>query len=544
MREILLWMMSVVLLWPTIAQAQTTPEANPWYQDATWYLLFVRSFYDSDGDGIGDLQGVIEKLDYLNDGDPATTDDLGITGIWLMPINEAASYHSYDVTDYYAIDTDYGTLEDFEMLLQEAHARGIRIVMDLVVNHTSSQHPWFIAAESGDETFIDYYVFQDEDPGYRGPWGERAWYESNALDRWYYAPFWSEMPDLNHSNETVTREIYDIARFWIEEVGVDGFRLDAIKYLVETEVDGRPILEDSPENREYLRAFTDFVHSLNPDAVTIGEIFDSTAVVTRYTDEDVVDMAFEFSMAEDIIGAAVRGNKREIERQLATLIREYELEEIALFASNHDQNRVLTQLQGDLETNRVVANLLMTLPGAPFIYYGEEIGMEGAKPDELIRRPMQWDETPITGGFTSAAEPWQPLDEHFAARTVANSTDDPASLLSHYRDLIHLRNESAALRRGETLTIEATYRSVFAYIRHTEEETLLIVHNLDDRESRDYTLTLDESTVDVITGVELLHGTTDVDVAVPQIDENGGFADYVPIEAPLPPTSVYVIRLN
>ncbi|MBN1965655.1 MAG: alpha-amylase, partial [Anaerolineae bacterium] len=179
--------------------APEVAEALPWWNDRVFYEVFVRSFYDSDGDGIGDLRGLIERLDYLNDGDPATTDDLGITGIWLMPIAQSPSYHGYDVTDYYTIEEDYGTNADFLELMGAAHARGIVVIVDLVMNHTSSEHPWFVASAAGDPAYTDWYLWRDDNPGYVSPWGSPTWHLADN-GRYYFGLFWSGMPDLNYMN--------------------------------------------------------------------------------------------------------------------------------------------------------------------------------------------------------------------------------------------------------------------------------------------------------------------------------------------------------
>ena len=202
-----------------------------WWNERVFYEIFIRSFQDSDGDGIGDIQGLIDRLDYLNDGDPATDLDLGITGIWLMPPMEAHSYHGYDVTDYYAVESDYGSLADMRLLVAEAHKRGIAVLVDMVLNHTSSRHPWFTASRIGEQIYANWYIWADDHPGYVGPWGAPAWHQ--AGDRYYYGVFWDGMPDLNFLNTAVTQAVYDIASFWLTDIGVDGFRLDAIKHLIE-----------------------------------------------------------------------------------------------------------------------------------------------------------------------------------------------------------------------------------------------------------------------------------------------------------------------
>jgi alpha-amylase len=472
----------LLLLAPLRAQ-----EAAPWWMDTTWYVVFVRSFYDSDGDGIGDLRGLIEKLDYLNDGDPATTDDLGITGIWLLPVFEAASYHGYDALDYRAIEQDYGTRADFHALMEAAHARGIRVVVDMVVNHTSSRHPWFEASAARDPQFDAWYWWEDANPGFLGPWGERAWYQRGG--RWYYAAFWSEMPDLNYRTPEVTVEMLDIAAFWLDEMGVDGFRMDAIKYVVEDEIDGRRILQNAPINRAWLADYNAFVKRINPQAVTIGEIWDGTTVVARYINEGSVDAAFEFEFAEALISGGITESKRPIENKLRLVLREYPPGTWASFTTNHDQARLLTQLRGDADANRVIAALLLTLPGIPFIYYGEEIGMLGDKPDELIRTPMQWDATPLTGGFTIGT-PWQPLTPGFERTTVADQIDDPNSLLSHYRGLIHLRNAHSALRTGDIHLADVANTRVMSYLRRDAAGTFLVVVNVGKRPVDNYAIDL------------------------------------------------------
>ncbi|MCB1058058.1 MAG: alpha-amylase, partial [Acidobacteria bacterium] len=215
---------------PSPEVAAAPPEPVQWDLDwadgAVFYEIFVRSFADSDGDGIGDFKGLTAKLDYLNDGDPATTGDLGIEGIWLMPVFASPSYHGYDTTDYDAVNPEYGTLEDFETFLAEAHRRGIRVIVDLVLNHTSAQHPWFVAsASSPDSPKRDWYEWSDTDPGWTRPWGEPGaptWHEKNGA--YYYGIFWSGMPDLNFRNPEVREEAKRLARQWLDR-GVDGFRL-------------------------------------------------------------------------------------------------------------------------------------------------------------------------------------------------------------------------------------------------------------------------------------------------------------------------------
>ena len=515
--------------------AQETP--RKWWSDTTWYLLFVRSFYDSDGDGIGDLRGVIEKLDYLNDGDPNTTTDLGITGIWLMPIFEAQSYHGYDALDYRAIEQDYGTEDDFRDLMDAAHERGIKIIVDMVLNHTSSQHEWFTASINADPTYNDWFIWEDTNPAYKGPWGETAWYKKD--DRYYYAVFWSEMPDLNYENPSVTVEMQDVAGFWLDEMGVDGFRLDAIKYVIEDEIEGRMILENAPANRAWLADYNAYVKSQNPDALTIGEIWDGTSVIKRYINEGSVDMAFEFEFAEDMISTAISGNSKTVMNKMKFLLRDYPEGTWASFLTNHDQPRLLTLLKDDVGANRVVATIMMTAPGAPFIYYGEEIGMVGNKPDELIRTPMQWDSTPVTGGFTTGT-PWQPLTPDFENVTVANETDDSDSLLSFYRDLIRLRNNNSAFVSGSTEVATVKGTKVYSILRQDENGTFLVVVNVDNRAVTNYDITLENVIFTSLTSATVLFGAGEV--ALPSLSADGTIEAYVP-KAELAPYETLIIKL-
>jgi glycosidase len=525
----------LVGLWLLAASGVSAQHTNlPWWNDRVFYEIFVRSFYDSDGDGIGDLQGVIAKLDYLNDGDPNTTDDLGITGIWLMPVSEAASYHGYDVTDYRQIEADYGTAEDFAQLIDAAHARGIAVIVDLVINHTSDQHPWFLSAQTGpDSPYADYYIWRDEHPGYSGPASQTVWHPLG--DRFYYGLFWGGMPDLNYENPAVTTEMLDIARFWLEDMRVDGFRLDAVKHLIE---DG-PQQEHTPATLEWLGEFHRFSESVNPAALLVGEVWSGSSQVARYV-PGAVDIAFEFNLALTLVDA-VRRRSQDALRDIQTqALGYYPPGQYAAFLTNHDQDRVMSAFRGDVGSAKATATLLLTNPGVPFIYYGEEIGMQGQKPDERIRTPMQWTADPQHAGF-STVPAWQPPDASAAAFNVAGQTDDPDSLLSHYRRLIHLRNASPALRQGDWTPVDSGARPVYAFLRHTSAETLLIVVNLNHREITDYALSLDTGPLAGQVMAETLLGADGVNA--PAITPSGGFTAYKPLDS-LPPRSSLIIRLN
>lgn len=479
------------LLTPILSVSAQEELADQWWNDRVFYEIFIRSFSDNDGDGIGDLQGIIDKLDYLNDGDPATTDDLGITGLWLMPPAEAWSYHGYDVIDYYNVESDYGSNEDMQRLIEEAHQRGIAVIIDMVVNHTSSHHPWFLASEAQEEPYDDWYIWEDENPGYVGPWGAVAWHLADG--RYYYGLFWDGMPDLNYRNPEVTEEMYNVATFWLDEIGVDGFRLDAVKHIIE---DGE-IQENTPESREWLAGYEAHLESVKPNTFTVGEIFNGAPfVIVRYLDAGSFDMGFDFNISDKILSSTLKGNANDIARAHRNAMRDYPFNQFATFITNHDQNRLATQLNSNVDRNKVAASLLLTGPGVPFLYYGEEIGMIGAKPDERIRTPMHWDNSELAG-FTTGDDTWEPLQDNVELANVADQMNDPESLLSHYRTLIHLRNTNPALLHGDLTAVDSSERALYAFLRHTNEQTLLVLINLGDEDISDYALTIDDEPLDL-----------------------------------------------
>lgn len=446
-----------------------TDFATYWWNDAVFYELFVRSFYDSDGDGIGDFQGVIEKLDYLNDGNPDTETDLGITAIWLMPTMESPSYHGYDVTDYYSIEPDYGTMADFEAFLQEAHQRGIKVIIDLVLNHTSSQHPWFTQSASNANDFRDWYVWSDTNPGFLGPWGQTVWHGNGS--EYYYGLFWGGMPDLNYNHQPVKEEMFKVVDFWLDK-GVDGFRLDAIKYLVE---DGST-LENTPATFSLLEDFNDLYKANNPDAFTIGEVWSNTASIIPYVQNERLDVCFDFDLAGGIINAVNNGNPWGIQQQMQNIQASYPALQYGTFLTNHDMDRVYNQIGSNTEKMKLAASIYLTLPGIPFLYYGEELSMIGTGAHENIRRPMQWSDAPYAG-FSNTA-PWISVGSNYTTNNVALMESDANSLLNHYKKLIHLRNQQAALRAGNYLEITSSESRVLSFARVQENNGVIVVSNL------------------------------------------------------------------
>ncbi len=444
-----------------------------WWNDAVFYEIFVRSFYDSDGNGIGDFKGLTAKLDYLNDGNPNTQTDLGVDGIWLMPINSSPSYHGYDVTNYSAINPQYGTMADFEAFLDSAHTRGIKVIMDYVMNHSSSQHPWFqSAAASVNSLHRNKYIWRSSNPGFTGPWGQTVWHSSN--NQFYYGLFWGGMPDLNYDEPSVKTELLNAAQFWLSK-GVDGFRLDAIKYLDED----FPVLENTPETFQIIEDFKQAVLSENPSAYTVGEVWSSTSNILPYVDSTLLDQCFEFDLASRILQAVNQSNATGLHNHLTYIQEAYNDLQFAPFLTNHDQDRVFSVLNQDWAKMKQAAALLMAMPGTPFMYYGEELGLTGTGAHENIRRPMPW--APISqGGFTTGS-PWQALGSGFMQNNVQTALADSNSLLNYYIKLINLRKGSDALRRGYSLILESTQTSLVAIARIYKQDAILILSNTLDQ---------------------------------------------------------------
>ena len=442
-----------------------------WRDGAVCYEIFVRSFADSDRDGVGDLEGLIQKLDYVNDGNPDTHTDLGAGCLWLMPIAASPSYHGYDVSDFYRVDPVYGTNADFKRLMEAAHRRGIRVLVDLVVNHVSSKHPYFQdALLHADSPYRDWFLWSDT-AGPRNEWGGNNWRKASTRDEYYYGFFWHTMPDLNWETPAVREEMKRVATFWLEEMGADGFRLDAVRHLMEDS--GRSA--NAPRTHDMLREFAAHIREVNPNAFTIGEVFDSTDVLLAYY-PDQLDAYFAFEVSDAILRAVRDGSSTGLLASVLRLQDAVPNNRWSPFLRNHDQIRAMTWLGGDMERAKLAATLLLTLPGLPFVYYGEEIGMTGDKPDPRIRTPMHWS-LDHAAGFTEG-KPWEPLQPDSFTANVELMTDDPNSLLNHYRYLIHLRSESPALGAGALVPLDAGSERVAAYLRRKGDHVALIIANL------------------------------------------------------------------
>lgn len=444
-----------------------------------YYEIFPASFYDGDGDGRGDLAGILEQLDYL--------EDLGVGGLWLMPIHPSPTYHKYDVTDYYAVDPAYGTVEDVRALAGALQARGMTLLLDMVLNHSSNQHPWFLSAvESlpvapcGEEIcthdplcrehnpYVEYYHFaQENTPGWHTIPGAPGWY--------YMGHFTWEMPDLNLDNETLRAEILDICAYWLD-IGADGFRLDAVPHYYE---------ENVARSSAFVAWLMVELRAIDPEIYVVGEVWKDAGSIARYYESGISSLFnFPFSGAEGVIVSAIRNRRGAGYAQKAAdwqaVWTQFPGASDAPFLSNHDNARIAGTLMQNEQTLKLAASMYLTLPGTPFVYYGEEIGMTGSGRDENKRLPMLWD-TQESPGYCLPPQNADQTAKTLGSVTAQRTRED--SLLNHYRALLALRQAHSALRNGEIQVIDTGDGTVCAYTLTDESETVLVLHNLGRKEA-------------------------------------------------------------
>lgn len=449
-----------------------------------YYEIFVRAFADSNGDGIGDFKGIIDRLDYLNDGNPNTTTDLGVDAIWLMPIFPSPSYHGYDVTDYYNVNPQYGTLDDFKRLLRETEKRGVKVIIDKILNHSGSGHPWFQdAVNNPNGKYRNWYVWAKSNTNL----SERSAVSGNAWHRagggHYLAAFWSGMPDLNFDNPEVRQEAAKIGKFWLQ-MGVDGFRMDAAKHIFDDLASSKANPQTAVKNIKMWQEFRAAIDTVNPNAYMIGEVWDSKEVIAPYLDR-AYNSAFNFDLADAIVNAVdaeiAGGLGRMVQMSNATYREASKGRFVdSPFLTNHDQTRVMSVLQGNVNKAKLAASILLTMPGTPYLYYGEEVGMQGAKPDENIRLPFPWYANGNGPGQTRWRENFFVSEEN-RALAYDVQRNDPNSLFNHYRKLIHLRKKHLALHQGDIKPYEVDDFTIEAYMRFSKTDRALVVHNLSDQ---------------------------------------------------------------
>ena len=510
-----------------------------WWKESVVYQIYPKSFKDSNGDGIGDIKGIIEKLDYLK--------ELGVNVLWISPMLESPQDdNGYDISDYRRIYEDYGTMEDYEEMLSEAHKRDIKVLMDLVVNHTSDEHNWFIESrKSKDNPYRDYYIWKDpingkEPNNWGGVFGGSAWEYDEKTQMYYLHLFSKKQPDLNWENEKVRREVYDMMTFWCEK-GIDGFRMDVISMISKNQAfpdgevknglygDFNPYCVHGPRIHEFLQEMNKEVLS-RYDIMTVGETSGVTIEeAQKYAGEDrnELNMVFQFEHVEDACGdhgkwTTAKFNFRDFKK---TMIKwQEELQGKAwnsLFLGNHDQPRSVSRFGNDnpayRETSaKMLATCLHMMQGTPYVYQGEELGMTNAYFDKLedyrdiesinfftelteagimtpeymmkclmlrsrdnARTPMQWNDS-AQGGFTSG-EPWIRINSNYKEINAAQQLGDPASVFHYYQKLIRLRKEKDIIVYGD---FEALYRDddkIFAYTRKLDQKKLLTVCNFSDQ---------------------------------------------------------------
>jgi alpha-glucosidase len=488
---------------------------RPWWQDGVVYQIYPRSFADSNGDGIGDLRGILEHLDYLN----GSEDSLGVDALWLSPIHPSPMHDfGYDVSDYRGISPEYGTREDFQRLLEEAHKRGIRILLDLVFNHTSHEHPWFQeAASSRHSPKRDWFIWHDGKPGRRPPnnwlssFGGPAWTWHEPTGQFYLHTFLPQQPDVNWRNPEVRAALFDVIRYWLE-LGVDGFRLDVVNWFIKDEqlrdnpwhFRGRRPYEwqhhlydrNRPETLDVMKELRRVVDAF-PGRTMVGEVFteapgNPALPAEYYGGGEGLHMAFNFAFLYCPWEA----------RAFASAVERWELllgQDLwpNYTLSNHDQPRAYGRYSrgGDAEARaRVAAALLLTLRGTPFLYYGEELGMgNGRIPRARLqdpvgkrywpfhpgrdpeRTPMQWSSAPQAGFSTQ--EPWLPLNPDWRTRNVEAQRSDPRSLFHWYRRLLRLRREQPALHRGSFRVLPQPSPHVFGYVRQHGGQRITVLLN-------------------------------------------------------------------
>jgi alpha-glucosidase len=508
---------------------------SEWWRRAVFYEIYVRSFQDSNGDGVGDLNGITSRLDYLI--------DLGIDAIWITPFYPSPQVDfGYDVSDYEDVDPLFGALGDFDRLVGEAHSRNIKVVLDLVVNHTSDQHPFYLESKrSRSSRYRDWYIWRDGRSGGAAPnnwesaFGGSAWTADPVTDQWYYHFFYPEQPDLNWRNPDVERWMFDVVKFWIDR-GVDGFRLDAVNTLFEDpEMRDNPSLPEPrvkltgvvtqefvhtrglPEMHGVLRRLRRFVEAHGRDVLLVSEAYvDTIADLVRfYGGGDQIHLPFNFFLAQvpELDASTFRVIVAEIESAFADAAdavnaRAESVDPAggrwpSLVLSNHDIERACDRFANDTnrdEIARVLAAMLLTLRGTPFIYYGEELALRTETPRRIddvrdpvgktfwpvykgrdgVRTPMPWDDS-ASAGFTDGT-PWLPVSDDARSRNVARQRQTPGSVLNFFRALIELRRRTPALLDGRYRPVGA-HAAVFGYVRERGSESALVLLNMSDARS-------------------------------------------------------------
>lgn len=496
--------------------AMSEPRSD-WYKDAVLYELYVRAYRDSDADGHGDLQGVIEKLDYLK--------DLGVDCLWLLPISPSPlKDDGYDVSDFYGIHHNYGTLDDFKHLIDEAHKRGLKVITDLVLNHTSSEHPWFSQSRaSKDSPRRNWYVWTDDPERYQGTriiftdTEASNWTLDDITGEYYWHRFFSHQPDLNYDNPEVREVMKNVVRHWLE-LGIDGFRMDAIPYLFERDDTNN---ENIPETHGFLKELRAYIDELKPRTFLLGEVNQWPEDTLPYfgNGADEMPLLFHFPVMPRLYKAIAEGTRDGVVWIMDHTPPIPESCQWVMFLRNHDEltlemvteeerdfmvkayapdprmkinvgirRRLAPLLDNDRRKLELMNSLLMTLPGTPIVYYGDEIGMgDNIWLDDRsgVRTPMQWNDS-MHAGFSDASNIYAPVieDETYSYRrvNVAAQEEDPDSLLNWMKQLIKVRKRYKALGRGTFSILEPENHAILPFLHQYEGQTVVALHNLSSEE--------------------------------------------------------------
>ncbi|WP_445428377.1 alpha-amylase family glycosyl hydrolase [Alishewanella sp. HL-SH05] len=490
----------------------------PWWQDAVFYQIWPRSFYDTNGDGHGDFNGMTAKLPYLQ--------DLGVDAIWLTPMFEAPSYHGYDFTEFYQVESDYGSMAEFEAFIQAADDKGMKVILDLVINHISREHEWFRLSAEGVAPYRDYFVWRKDLPAKGEGWGyawdqsdkpEAVWHFDARRGEYYYAAFGATQPDLNLQHPDVVAEMKKMAKFWLDK-GVAGFRLDAVRFVMETGPEGQA---DLPETIDYWRDFNAYVKSVNPEAYLVGEAWVDIPVAAEYWGNgEGLDQGFDFEVGYKILGQLLptTGNEAQFGTISGTQSGElHPLQEnlqrrqqsaaplafFSPFLTNHDQERVAYQLAAEPKITqqkaKLAAAMLFSSPGTKYIYYGEEIGLTQADTghDVYKRAPMLWS-TQTQGGFTPATLSWVEQAELFTQQfenwwpaflqqqlaqggsTVAEQQAQPDSVWRLYQWLIAQKKQRPELKLAGSYQVTELANGILHIERELNGSKTRFVLNLSD----------------------------------------------------------------
>lgn len=477
-----------IALTNTISMSQNPVSSLP--SNSSWqskfphqvvYQIFTRSFADGNGNGMGDINGIRNKLSYLS--------DLGIGAIWLTPIFASPTYHKYDITDYYLLDKDCGTQSELKKLVEEAHALNIKVILDFVANHTSSDHEWFKASIKGQKPYRDYYYWSS-DPG---EWEKDPEHWHWVDDRLkgtekYYGFFWRGMPDLNYDNQEVHSKIIDAALFWIKECNIDGYRLDAASHIYP--------YKDRKKNHEWWKEFSEAMRKVKPDFYLVGEMWGGDTLIAPYLKAGF-NAGFNFDLWFNI-KASLEQEKDLVTIKLLDTYKNYTSNNRsfcdATILSNHDNPRIMDEVKGNTGKAKQAAAILFTLPYTPYVYYGDELGMFGPKPDEHIREPFLWQQN------DAAYCRWEPNFHNATTPTLPVQLLDSNSIYHAYKKLIHCRNNDQILSEGNFKLAPQSKTGFLIYVRELKTEKYLVIHNLSGVESQ-----IDLKTFSISEPIELIY---------------------------------------